>query len=106
VAHTVNILPIAYAGIRGIANFISQQVSPISAARCHNAIHAKIRTLANNPKRYPLAYEAADLGIELREMLYGRQRHVYRILFTIDGQTVNVHQVRHAAQDRLSSGDI
>jgi len=41
----------------------------------------------------------------LRELLYGRRRNVYRILFTIDGQTVNVLRVRHSAQNRLTPGD-
>ncbi len=40
------------------------------------------------------------------ELLYGRRRSAYRILFTIDGQTVNVLRVRHAAQDRLKPGDV
>jgi hypothetical protein len=53
-----------------------------------------------------LADEAADLGLDLRELLYGRRRDVYRVLFTIDGQTVNVLRVRHAAQDRLTPRDI
>jgi plasmid stabilization system protein ParE len=42
----------------------------------------------------------------LRELLYGRRRNVYRILFTIDGQTVNILRVRHAAQDRLTPEDV
>jgi hypothetical protein len=54
----------------------------------------------------PLADEAADLGLELRQLLFGRRRGVYRILFTIDGQTVTIHRVRHAAQDRLSPDDV
>ena len=30
----------------------------------------------------------------------------YRILFTIDGSTVNVLRILHAAQDRIESDDI
>ncbi len=44
-------------------------------------------------------------GVELRQLLFGRRRGVYRILFTIDDQTVTSHRVHHAAQDRLSSID-
>jgi hypothetical protein len=39
-------------------------------------------------------------------LLYGRRRNIYRILYTIDGQNVTIHRVRHAAQDRLASGDV
>ena len=55
---------------------------------------------------WPLADEAADLGIELRQTLFGKRRHVYRILYTFDGDTVHIHRVRHAAQDRLSADDL
>jgi plasmid stabilization system protein ParE len=106
VAHTIVVRTRARIDIRGAFTGVFQTVSPASAAKWHAGILTKIRSLATNPERYPLAYEAVDLGIELREMLYGKRRHVYRILFTIDGQTVNVHRVRHAAQDRLSSDDI
>jgi plasmid stabilization system protein ParE len=92
--------------MRGTYQSITHTVSPASAVRWYRGIIKKIYALADHPDRYPLAYEAADLGIELREMLFRRQRHVYRILFTIDGQAVNIHRVRHAAQDRLSPGDI
>ena len=67
---------------------------------------AVIAALEADPHRYPEADEAADLGLDLRELLHGKHRQVYRVLFTIDGNTVNVHAVRHATQDRLNPGDI
>lgn len=39
-------------------------------------------------------------------LLYGRRRYTFRILFTIDGLTVTVHRVLHAAQDRLTPEDL
>ena len=65
-----------------------------------------VENLETDPNRYPAANEAADLGVELRELLYRRRRNVYRVLFTIEGQTVNVLRVRHAAQDRLTPGEV
>jgi plasmid stabilization system protein ParE len=67
---------------------------------------AVIPALETDPNRYPQAEEAADLGIDLRELLHGRRPHVFRILFTIDGDTVNVYRVRHAAQDRITEDNI
>ena len=67
---------------------------------------ARVAALEQSPDRCPLADEAADLGLDLRELLYGRLRRVYRILFTIDGSVVHIHCVRHAAQDRLKPGDV
>jgi hypothetical protein len=65
-----------------------------------------VPTLEADPNRFSQAAEAADLGIDLREMLHGRRPHVFRILYTIDGKIVNVHRIRHAAQDRLTAGDV
>ena len=96
----------AYADIDEHFGFIKNHSGPSSAARWRDRLMARLEMLATHPERYPLAHEAADLSIELREMLFGRKRHVYRILFTIDGQTVNIHRVRHSAQDRLAPGDI
>ncbi len=104
-AHAITIFPRAIADI-GAAVAWSRQRSPLGGARLHAGLLAAIRSLANNPGRCSLADEAADLGVDLRELLYGRRRTVYRILFTITGQSVNVLRVRHAAQDRLKPGDV
>ena len=103
--HSINIFPRAMADIRAAVAWRSQR-SPSSASRLHAGLLAAVRSLASNPERCPLADEATDLGLDLRELLYGRGRNVYRILFTIDGETVNVLRVRHATQDRLSPGDV
>src|SRR6266542_1065121 len=76
--------------------------SAAAAARWRAGLLARVATLEQSPDRCPLADEASYLGLDLRELLYGRQRNVHRILFTIEGQTVIIHRVRHAAQDRLS----
>lgn len=49
------------------------------------------------PRRFPATFEM---------MLFDRRRHVYRILFTIDGNTVNVLRIRHAAQDAIMQEDL
>ena len=57
---------------------------------------AKLSTL---PERHPIAEEESEqLGVIPREMLYGRRRGVFRILFSIEGDTVTLHYVRHSAQ--------
>ncbi len=104
-SHTIDIFPRAMADIRATVAWRSQHSSS-SAVRLHAELLAAIRSLGNNPERCPLADEAADLGMELRELLYGCRRDVYRILFVIEGQTVNVLRVRHAAQDHLSADDL
>lgn len=102
--YTIHIFPRAMGDIRAAAIWKGRR-SPVAGSRWHAGIPAAIRTLADNPHRCPRAEEAPDLGLDLRELLYGR-RHFYRILFTIDAQTVNFLRVRHAAQDRLNSGEV
>ena len=104
-SYAIDIFAREMTDIRSAVNWRSQH-SASSAARLHSGLLTAIRSLRDNPERFPLADEAADLGMELRELLYGRRRSVYRILFTIEGQTVNVLRIRHAAQDRLSATDI
>jgi plasmid stabilization system protein ParE len=65
-----------------------------------------ISTLEQDPLRFPSADEAAELGLDLRVMLYGRRRQVYRVLFTVEANSVFIHRVRHASQDWLKEVDL
>jgi plasmid stabilization system protein ParE len=106
VAYQIRLRRKAHADIDEHFGFIGNRMGLAVAARWRDRLIARVDTLSNQPEGYSLAEEAPDLGIELREMLFGRRRQVYRILFTIDGQTANIHRVRHAAQDRLSPDNI
>lgn len=77
--------------------------SPRSAANWHAKLLAQIETLEKDPNRCALAEEANRLGLELRELLFGKKPHVYRILFVVDDTTVQVLHVRHAARDWLTA---
>jgi plasmid stabilization system protein ParE len=60
-----------------------------------------IASLATFPKRCPIAPESARFPFEVRQLLYGRKPHVYRILFTIENNTVNVLHIRHGRRKPL-----
>ena len=55
------------------------------------------RSLERSPLRCSLAPESAFFEEEIRQLIYGK----YRILFTVEGETVFVLRVRHRAQDYL-----
>ncbi|MBM3983943.1 MAG: hypothetical protein FJ304_27475 [Planctomycetes bacterium] len=99
-ARTVVVHPDVHTDLIGYAQFISQRVSRASATRWRAAIEA------TDADQHPEADEAAALGIDLRQQLHGKRPHVYRFLFTIDGETVNVLRVRHASQDHLATDGI
>ena len=77
--------------------------SPVAAARWYAGLEKAIAKLTEMPLRCPIAQDEADqLSVTLRQMLYGR-RGVYRILFSIDGDTVTVHYVRHSARGPIEA---
>jgi len=86
--------------------FITETVSRASAIRWRNQLLDRLSTLADHPEQHPVTGDAEELGSEVREVLAGRRKHVYRVLFTIDGDVVNIHRIRHAAQDRLEADDL
>src|SRR5260370_38128194 len=52
-------------------------------------LESAIASLAEFPKRCPLAPENRVFRFEVRHLLYGHKPHMYRILFTIDRTTVH-----------------
>jgi len=67
------------------------------------AIFEKIYSLDAMPESKPFAFENPDFPYEIREALFGLgSRPVYRILFTIIDDTVNVLTVKAAEEDWIS----
>ena len=87
--------------------WLTRKYSRRTAGRWHAAILSAIRSLADGAERCPPADEAEALGLDLRELLVRRYRGVvYRVLYTIDGDTVTVHRIRNASQDSLTEHDL
>jgi len=73
--------------------------SPDAAERWHLALQEVIEGLSTMPERWPVAEEETELlGVTLRQMLYGRRRGTYRLLFSIQDDVVTLHYVRHASR--------
>lgn len=65
-----------------------------------------VATLQKSPRRCSLAPEHELFSEEVRQLLYGRGRTNFRVLFTIRGDRVYVLMVRHSAQAPLKSEDL
>ena len=65
------------------------------------ALRDAIASLAEFPARCPLAPENEVFPFEVRHLLYCRKPHVYRILFTIEDETVYVLHIRHGRRQPL-----
>jgi hypothetical protein len=61
-----------------------------------------VRLARNTSHRCPLAAEAEELGIVVRELRFGLHNGRYRILFIVFGSDVHVLHVRHVARDAVS----
>ena len=75
--------------------------SPDDVVRWYQGLFEKFDTLQHNPQRCPLAVEDETLQVGVRELLYGKRRGVYRILYTVEGDIVRILHVRHAARRPL-----
>jgi plasmid stabilization system protein ParE len=105
VAHTVRITARALRGIDEALEWLAERSRP-AAARWHEQLLEAIRSLANNPQRCGLAPESDWYPGELRQLLSGKRRGVYRILFEIRGEVVHVLRVRHSARELLEPGEL
>lgn len=65
-----------------------------------------IATLQEIPRRCAIAPENDELVEEIRQLIYGKSKNKYRILFTIREDTVFVLHVRHSSQARLTREEV
>ncbi len=79
--------------------------SPPRADRWRDSLLRAVDSLEEQPERYPLAPESEWYDGELRELLHGKRRQAYRILFEIRGDAVAVLRVRHHSQNQLGPDD-
>ena len=93
-SYTVIIEERAKADIRAAALWMAQ-FSPEKATLWHFEIEEAILSLEEMPKRCPRARESQYFKREIRHLIFGK----YRILFTIEDETVRILHVRHSAQD-------
>ncbi len=82
------------------------QHAPETAARWLQRFHAALQTLSLHPQRCPLARENGKVDIELRELHFGKRANVFRVIFTIDADTVRVLRIRRAQRRWLTRSQI
>jgi plasmid stabilization system protein ParE len=76
------------------------------ADRWFRGLMDEIATLQEQPRRCALAVEHEIFPEEVRQLLYGKSKNTYRVLFTIRDTTVYVLYVRHSAQAPLTPNDL
>jgi plasmid stabilization system protein ParE len=72
--------------------------SPAAAVRWFNGLTAARDSLRQYPARCPVVAGRNGSGSEIRQLLYGRRRNRYRMLFAVRGDTVHILRVIHGAR--------
>ena len=85
----------------GILEWLLSEHAGGTGMRWFVGLQDAIASLAEFPMRCPLAPENAAFPFEVRSLLYGHIPHVYRILFTIEQDTVYVLHIRHGRRQPL-----
>jgi plasmid stabilization system protein ParE len=90
----------AQTDIASIFDWLRSQQAGEAGESWFEALRAAINSLDSLPSRCPVAPEARDSAVEVRQLLYGRRPNVYRILFAIEEDIVQVLHVRHGRRRR------
>jgi plasmid stabilization system protein ParE len=103
--HSVRITARALREIDEALAFLSAR-SRAAADQWHQQLLDAVCSLQNNPERCGPAPESEWYPGELRQLIHGKKRGVYRILFEVRGDTVYILRVRHSAQALLDPGEM
>ena len=76
--------------------FYIAQDKPLAALQWYDDIHEKIQTLKTSPHRCPQAPESQYFDFEIKHLLIGN----YRILFRIEGNTVIILHFKGGKQNK------
>lgn len=96
--YRVLVTPRAEGDLKTVHGYL-REAAPEAARRWLGGMRRAIKSLNRFPERGRLAAESASFGEPIREALYGRgNRGIYRILYTVIGDTVFVLHVRHGSR--------
>lgn len=98
--YKVAIMPSAKADIFEIRTWLLENApekAEVWLWRCSEAA----TSLSKYPLRCRISEESAAFDMEVRELLFGDKRNVYRMLFAVEGSKVNILRVRSTRQQRL-----
>jgi plasmid stabilization system protein ParE len=100
-AFRVKQTPQADHDLDAILDWLLDQQAGEAGLRWFRKLKEAIGSLSETPQRCPLAPENKDFPFEVRQLLYGRKPHLYRVLFTIEADTVVVLHIRHGRRRHL-----
>ena len=98
--YRVLIQPPARADVEAAYLYLRER-SEDAAERWLSGLELTIASLSELPERFGLAPESKEFPEPIRQLVYGRRRGRYRILYVVRGKKVHVLHVRHGARRPL-----
>ena len=95
----VETTPQAERDIFDILNWLISEQAGATGLHWFEGLEQQILSLAEMPYRCPVIPEQDLFSFEVRHLLYGRKPHIYRVVFTVEEQTVFILHVWHGARN-------
>lgn len=105
-SYRVHVTDKALADVDSVLLWLQTKGAVAASQRWYSASWRAIDALETQAERCSLAAEAKDVGREVRELLFGKRRGTYRILFEVRGQNVFILRIRHSARDAFNASDL
>jgi len=96
----------AEADVAAVLQWFRDQRATEAGGRWFAQLMSRLDTLEPRPERCPVMPESVDVGDDIRELLLGRGRYRYRILFRIVGRTVHILRVWQGSRDAITRQDL
>lgn len=80
--------------------------APMTADKWREDMIARIMTLEDTALSNRLALENGKVPYEIRQLLFGKRRGQYRIIYTVRGDEVVVLSVRHSFRWPIEKDDL
>ena len=105
-ARTLKLQTNARNDINGLLDNIKDRVSVTAAARWLKRLNNALQALSDDAERWPLTEEPSLADTDIRELLFGRRPHIYRVFYNYTTERVVVYRIRHSAQVSIDEDDI
>ena len=86
-----------------ILDWLIAQQAGETGLRWFQGLEKTIESLAELPNRCPIAPENERFSFEVRHLLYGRKPHVYRIVFTVQEDVVQILHIWYGRRKHIES---
>lgn len=100
--YRIDLASVAQAEAEAAFLSFTQHTTPERAQAWYQGLMKAIASLNTMPRRCPVARESAFFSQEIRQLLYGKGKHSYRILFSVLDEdctpTVRILHIRNVAQ--------